>query len=149
MSRLSYYLMWPVFRLHLHNTTRARVLIVCGDEVLLVRPRFDKPVWKMPGGGLKPNEQPSAAAVREIWEELGLEIQEDKITHLFNKAIRHDGYAYTSVFMAVEVPDKNFAKHWLELKDAKWFNRGALPEPTQPLVARAIKAYDKQLKNAK
>jgi len=34
---------------------------------------FFCPFWVMPGGGLKPNETFAEAAIRELWEETGLE----------------------------------------------------------------------------
>ncbi len=40
-----------------------------GPEILMVRHRD---FWTLPGGGIEPGEQSSAAAVRELWEETGL-----------------------------------------------------------------------------
>jgi 8-oxo-dGTP diphosphatase len=40
-----------------------------GLEILMVRHRT---FWTLPGGGIQPGEQPSAAAERELWEETGL-----------------------------------------------------------------------------
>ncbi len=43
-------------------------------RVLLVQPTY-KPHWDVPGGYVEPGESPSAACVREIREELGIETQ--------------------------------------------------------------------------
>ena len=40
-----------------------------GPEILMVRHRT---FWTLPGGGINPGEDPSSAAVRELWEETGL-----------------------------------------------------------------------------
>ncbi|QDO87950.1 NUDIX domain-containing protein [Ornithinimicrobium ciconiae] len=35
----------------------------------------DDDVWGLPGGGVDPGEDPAAAAVREVWEETGQQVQ--------------------------------------------------------------------------
>jgi 8-oxo-dGTP pyrophosphatase MutT (NUDIX family) len=59
----------------------ARVVVVdANDRVLLLRggdPRRPaRPVWHTPGGGIDPGETPEHAALRELTEEIGLEVSE-------------------------------------------------------------------------
>jgi len=57
-------------------------------RVLLVRSRFRRAIegvdfaWFVPGGGLEPGESPSAAAVREVWEETGITLDEGSLVHV-------------------------------------------------------------------
>ncbi|MCP4175246.1 MAG: NUDIX domain-containing protein [Fuerstiella sp.] len=44
------------------------------DNVLFVK-RRDVPIWVLPGGGIDPGESPDVAAVREVFEESGLEVR--------------------------------------------------------------------------
>lgn len=44
------------------------------DEVLLVRPNY-KEHWEVPGGNVHEDESPQAGALREVKEELGLDIK--------------------------------------------------------------------------
>ena len=44
------------------------------DNVLFVN-RRDVPIWVLPGGGIDPGESPDVAAVREVFEESGLEVR--------------------------------------------------------------------------
>lgn len=58
----------------------ARVLVVAGDEVLLVRDT-DPGVpgsswWVLPGGGADEGEDAAAAAIRELYEETGLRTEQ-------------------------------------------------------------------------
>jgi 8-oxo-dGTP pyrophosphatase MutT (NUDIX family) len=51
----------------------AAVMLVDGDDrVLLVRPSY-RPGWDLPGGVVGQDESPHAAARRELFEELGLD----------------------------------------------------------------------------
>lgn len=44
------------------------------DRVLLVK-HAEVDAWTTPGGALEPQERPADAAVREAWEETGLEVE--------------------------------------------------------------------------
>jgi len=52
--------------------------IIChGGKILLTRRRPDTPyplLWEFPGGKLEPNEHPEACVVREVREELAMEV---------------------------------------------------------------------------
>ena len=55
----------------------ARILLVDGqDRVLMFRftPADRPPLWCTPGGAVDPGESYAAAARRELWEEVGLDI---------------------------------------------------------------------------
>src|SRR5688500_6029651 len=47
-------------------------------RLLLVR-QVDGDVWSTPGGVIEPDESPAAAAVREAWEETGLQVRPDRL----------------------------------------------------------------------
>ncbi|MGC4107863.1 MAG: NUDIX domain-containing protein [Thermomicrobiales bacterium] len=62
----------------------ARLLVVnARDEILLIHEHYDdvfiierpdlRDLWVLPGGGIDPGEDPETAALRELWEETGLE----------------------------------------------------------------------------
>ncbi len=56
------------------ETTAAGVLLFDEDDrVLLVDPTY-KPGWEFPGGVVEPGEPPARAGMREVAEELGLEL---------------------------------------------------------------------------
>lgn len=58
----------------------ARAIIIQGDKIaLLERNRQGKHYFVFPGGGIDPGETPEEAAVREAFEETGLEIGLDRL----------------------------------------------------------------------
>ena len=44
------------------------------DRILLVKPTYTD-AWNLPGGVVEPGESPSAAATREVREEIGLDVE--------------------------------------------------------------------------
>src|SRR5579875_2625816 len=59
---------------------RAQVVLLRGDRILLARhERPGHTYWVLPGGAVEEGETPEEAAVREVREETGLEVQ---LTHL-------------------------------------------------------------------
>ncbi len=56
-------------------------IITCNGKLLLEK-RRDSDTWGLVGGGVKKQERESQAMVREIYEELGLRIPENKLQRL-------------------------------------------------------------------
>lgn len=74
---------------------RVRVIVYRDDgKILLVRSRFSRQKWALPGGGVKYNESYEQAAVREVLEEIGLKIHN---LRYLGKANSHESYAKFSV----------------------------------------------------
>lgn len=48
--------------------------------------KYEHGKWEFPGGGIKPNETPEKALIREVWEETGLKV---KIIRLLPKIYSH------------------------------------------------------------
>ena len=53
------------------------------QERILLLKHSDTKVWVAPGGSIEPNESPSDAAVREMWEETGLYVELTRILGVF------------------------------------------------------------------
>ncbi len=51
------------------------MVVNAADELLLVKPLFPPRRWGLPGGKVGKRETPHAAAVREVREETGIEVE--------------------------------------------------------------------------
>jgi 8-oxo-dGTP pyrophosphatase MutT (NUDIX family) len=59
---------------------RAQVVLLRGDCVLLARHvRAEGPYWVLPGGSVEAGETPEDAAVREVREETGLDVELERL----------------------------------------------------------------------
>jgi ADP-ribose pyrophosphatase YjhB (NUDIX family) len=59
---------------HFVGKVAQKVLIIKDNSVLLVRHMGSETMWELPGGRINVNEDPKAGLVREIKEELGVEV---------------------------------------------------------------------------
>jgi ADP-ribose pyrophosphatase YjhB (NUDIX family) len=87
----------PLIRIILRGTHRVGVALIYDGKIVLVKNWLARNTWRLPGGGMKKNERPTEAAAREIREELGLEIDADKLVLVTSGNLKADrlGYEYT------------------------------------------------------
>ena len=105
---------------------RVRVIVYRDDgNILLVRSRFSRQKWALPGGGVNRNESYEQAAVREVLEEIGLKIHN---LRYLGKANSHESYAKFSVRVFAAHTSDCDIKCNFEIMEARWFNINYLPE---------------------
>jgi 8-oxo-dGTP pyrophosphatase MutT (NUDIX family) len=54
-------------------------------RILLVKQTYGRLNWELPGGKVEPNEEVTAAVVREVREETGLDVAADRVTGLYDE----------------------------------------------------------------
>jgi 8-oxo-dGTP pyrophosphatase MutT (NUDIX family) len=130
LARLGLRLAYPSLRLYWF-LARTRIhgvqcVISRDEEVLLVRHTYgDRRRWELPGGAVKRNEQPRDAAVREVREELGIEIREWQ--SLGDVSVYVDGRRGTLCCFATCVDGLDPRIDDVEIEELRWFHRDALP----------------------
>ena len=119
------YVMSLVFRIG-SKKDRVRVIVYRDDgDILLVRSRFSRQEWALPGGGVKHNESYEQAAVRETLEEVGLRVHN---LRYLGKANSHESYAKFSVRVFAAHASNYDIKCNFEIMEAQWLNMNYLPE---------------------
>lgn len=89
-----------------------KIALICGDKVLTIL-RDDKDdipcpnMWELPGGGREGNESPFECATREVYEELGIHLDEDCLlwSKIYPSVIFKDKQ---SVFMVGQLRQEQF-----------------------------------------
>ena len=121
-----------IFRI-IPQKDRVRVIVYRDDgKILLVRGRFSRQKWALPGGGVKHNESYEQAAVRETLEEIGLKIHN---LRYLGKANSHESYAKFSVRVFAAHASDYDIKCNFEIMEARWLNMNYLPEEYYALYA--------------
>ena len=115
---------------------RVRVIVYRDDgRILLVRGRFSRQKWALPGGGVKHNESYEQAAVRETLEEVELKIHN---LRYLGKANSHESYSKFSVRVFAAHASDCDIKCNFEIMEARWLNMNYLPEEYYALYAKNI-----------
>ena len=89
-----------------------KIALICGESVLTIL-RDDKPsipwpnMWELPGGGRQGEESPFDCARREVYEELGIHLDEDCLlwSKIYPSVIFKDKQ---SVFMVGQLRQEQF-----------------------------------------
>ena len=114
-----------VFRI-IPQKDRVRVIVYRDDgDILLVKNRFSRQKWALPGGGVNRNESYEQAAARETLEEIGLKIHN---LRYLGEANSHESYAKFSVRVFAAHASDYDIKCNFEIMEARWFSRDYLPK---------------------
>ena len=101
-------------------------------EYLLVRHAYDSRWYSAPGGGVEAGESPQTAVIRELREELGVQII---VKYLVGMYEVDWGSRTTLVYLfACEIVDGNIRINQPEeIESFAWFTPAQMPEHTNPL----------------
>ena len=91
MKRLAYPFLWLAYRAYVgwiklkgQHFGSAAVAVWHDGKILKVRHSYRRG-WSLPGGAVRPGEDPRFAACREVREEVGLNLQPDDLTLITDK----------------------------------------------------------------
>lgn len=116
-----FWLSWPLLWVYLRLGRRTRTIIICGDQLLLVRNWHSTGKWSLPGGGLRRGEEPKLGAVREIHEETSLKLKPDQLQFLVETRLTNKGLSYDCICYFATLDHKsNTSGRWLEINDVAW-----------------------------
>lgn len=119
----------------------AGVSIIATDgegRVLLVRHSYGPNVWALPGGGLARGEQPAAAALRELREELGCTLASIERVATIEETISgspHTAYLFAGRLAGPPRPDGR------EVVEARFFAADALPQDVSTATRRRLQQW--------
>lgn len=114
--------------LHLQTRGVRIALINTSGQILLIRHRLHR-LWVFPGGGIKRNELPRVAAIRECNEEVGMDIG-SSVTLFGTYKNTRDGKNDTVYLFVARVSDVDIRPPILnvEVGRAQWYDVKRLPE---------------------
>lgn len=107
---------------------RARVFVLSegGALALIERRKYGLHYWAVPGGGIEPGESPAEAAIREIREELSLDVTLERRVDQRGAQVYFVAYVDTELPLALggpeqlrNTPDNYYQPVWVRLETAK------------------------------
>lgn len=121
---------YSVFESH-----RVRVVVKHGDQFLFVKTSFSAQLLSFPGGGIERKESPLEAAVRELREETGIVVSEQRFRHVGQMHTAPPAIPFRITVFEVEVETEDLPPlAWirtLEIVDRQWIARDRLPLKNQ------------------
>jgi 8-oxo-dGTP diphosphatase len=103
--------------------------------------RNEQGMWADPGGAVEQGETRSEAIAREVWEEVGIQIEQLTQLAVFDHRLS-DGEHWVSVaFVAWHLSGTPHVREPGKCSAWGWFDLDALPSPLSPLLQAHLAAY--------
>ncbi len=126
----------PFVRLFSRSSQGVKVAIFYKGKLLLIRNTYRKG-WTLPGGGVKKDESPEQAAIRELREEVGISIP--KLNSHGTIKLDFERNSFVTVFSG-RVNSIDFQIDGLEIDEAKWVDTKELSKmDILPVASRCFK----------
>ncbi len=126
-------LYWFLFRPH---TQGVKVVIFHDNDVFLIKNSYGSYSWTLPGGNIEKNETPESAAIREVKEEIGINLNE---VHLIKKQFSDREYKKDTIFIfKSETNTIDYSIDKNEIKDAGWFHMHSLPDELSSITKEIL-----------
>jgi 8-oxo-dGTP pyrophosphatase MutT (NUDIX family) len=133
----------PLIGLYLRGRKRARILVVCGNYLLVNKAWLSNGQWALPGGGLHKGETSLDAVLRELYEETGLRLQPNRVRRHSEQEFQGNGLHFNYVLFMAEVRRKApLRPQPLEITNVEWVHRRELtPANARQDVLTALEAH--------
>lgn len=122
-----------------------------GETILLLEralKALEGGTWGVPAGKIEPGESPKEAAIRELFEETGIQVQPDRVHPVGTLYIRKQCWDYTYHMFAVCLEDRPIITLNAEHTNALWANMAQIQH--LPLISggeEVLKLYKDLKKN--
>lgn len=126
IGNIFFWIIYPGVYILLSNSHRARVIIYVDDEVLFVTNWLSDNKLTLPGGGIQSGEKSKAAAIREVFEETGIELKESQLVETaLNIQVNETGIKYFVDLYSVRLPRKIISDSKnIEILETTWAKFG-------------------------
>ena len=138
-----YWLTWPGLWLYLRSSQRTRVLVVCDNQVLLVKTWLGDGKWSLPGGGLHKREDPRQGGRRELLEETSLDLPVDSFKLIDHRQANNHGLVFSyDLFVIEAVTPWPVRRQPFEIVDLGWYDyRQLTDEQLAPDARVALRTW--------
>lgn len=121
MRQIIFWILWPFIWLYAPIRLRVRAVILYKNQLVVVKNKFGAGRWQLPGGGIKTGENAKVASIREVKEELAIDLSQSQIKLLGGpRVVTQTGLTmrYQYVLIELLIKPKLLAKN--DIYDAKF-----------------------------
>ena len=139
MRRLAYYCLRWYWRLFRPTVLGVRVIVMRGEEVLLVRMTYVNG-WYLPGGGVDRGESFYEAARRELREECGIDASKPRLLGVFHTR-QHGKSDHIALFVSTDYDE--IADHQAdpEIAEKRYFPVHSLPSDVSRATRTRLREF--------
>jgi ADP-ribose pyrophosphatase YjhB (NUDIX family) len=105
-------------------------------QILLIQENYGRYAYGLPGGHVETNESPLTAAVREVAEETGLQVQADRALAFYSFANTEPCLA--CIFLGSIIGEQLTLPSTGEIATVGWFGPERLPHPINTTAVYAL-----------
>jgi len=117
----------PLFVATVPRRKRTRLLLVCGNCVLVTKRWVGTGKWGLPGGGLRAHETPRMGVLRELREETGISVPEESIRGPEVCMYRENGVTFKYYLFTVRLKHTiPIRLRWPEMIETRWLDHRTL-----------------------
>ncbi len=116
----------------------AGVLIWRNDQILLVKKNYGDKNWTLPGGLMEKGEAINQTAVREVKEEIGVDVRLTRIVGIYSIKSRF------AITFEGELVDESFSLNGDEISDCAYFALDDLPKSLPVHLVQRIRDFDQK-----
>lgn len=130
LGTFAYWILWPVWIVYFRLVPdRSRVLIVADGKLLVLTGWLGDRSWGLPGGGAKKGEPVIQSAMRELYEEIGIQVAAKTLQPLGHYLHNRFGIVYRAHFFLLKLDAVPPIKHQLhEIAASRWVTKVDLEE---------------------
>jgi len=126
LLKIVYILLWPLVFVYAPLVVRSRIMVIKNGKYLGVRHYFGSNTWSLPGGGVKRGESYKDAAIRELYEELGLVVSVQDVHDLLDVRTYNEGGHFMRYALFVVVINNDIElKLNHEISETRWLTANA------------------------
>jgi 8-oxo-dGTP pyrophosphatase MutT (NUDIX family) len=127
LGRCIFWLAWPVFYVYFAHSERTRILMIHNDQILVMKNWLGDGKWSLPGGGLHKGEPATEGALRELYEETGIQLQSTALQELGTERYESRGIHFRFyAYVARLNDDVQLRRQRIEVAKMCWMNPKAL-----------------------
>lgn len=140
VGAIGFYLAWPAFYVYLRLSVRTRILVIWQGKILVLKNWLSDGRWSLPGGGTHSGEDVKAGAVRELFEETGLQASVEDLELIGTGECRLHGLHYPFCSYVVRLRTGQMLKRQrIEVSRLEWHDPADLsPRETSPDVLMSL-----------